>query len=174
MFFTFVLSYRLEHRKRGHQSPLFIQGIVEEQRIKDLATKAIESYDDLFLVDVKLKGNVGNQKALVFVDGDNGISIDQCSQISRQLGAEIEEEDFMSGKYTLEVSSPGLDFPIVLHRQYVKNVGRGLEVETNDGLKTEGELLEVNKDAIVLKQKEGNQSLKFEEIKQSKVKVSFK
>ena len=174
MFFTFAFSYSLEHRKRGLMSPLFIQGIVEEQRIKDLATKIIESYEDLFLVDVKFKGDIGNQKALVFVDGDNGISIDQCSQISRQLGAEIEEKDFMSGKYTLEVSSPGLDFPIVLHRQYIKNIGRELEVETNDGMKTEGELLEINKDAIVLRQKAGNQSLTFEEIKQSKVKVSFK
>ncbi|MEO9482697.1 MAG: ribosome maturation factor RimP [Ekhidna sp.] len=174
MFSTFVFSYSLEHRKRGHKSPLFIQGIVEEKRIKDLAEKFIKGYDDLFLVDVKLKGNSGNQKALIFVDGDNGVSIDQCSQISRQLGAEIEEEDFMPGKYTLEVSSPGLDFPIILHRQYVKNVGRSLEVETNDGVKVEGELVVVNNEAIELKQKGESKLLKFEEIKQSKVKVSFK
>ena len=147
---------------------------MEEKKIRDLAEKTVESYEDLFLVDVKVKGNTGNQKILVFVDGDNGISIDQCGQINRQLGAEIEEEDFMPGNYTLEVSSPGLDFPLTLHRQYVKNIGRKLEAETNDGGEVEGELLEITNDAIVLKREEGNQSLKFEEIKQSKVKVSFK
>ncbi len=146
----------------------------EEKKIKVLTEKAIEDSDDLFLVDVKVKGNTGNQKVLIFIDGDNGVSIDQCGRISRQVGEEIEEEDFMVGKYTLEVSSPGLDFPIVLHRQYVKNIGRNLEVETNGGDKVEGELLEVSKDAIVLRQKTENQSLEFEEIKQSKVKVSFK
>ncbi|WP_436518042.1 ribosome maturation factor RimP [Ekhidna sp. To15] len=146
----------------------------EEKKIRDLAEKAIMDFDDLFLVDVKVKGGSGNQKVLVFIDGDDGISIDQCSQISRQVGNEIEEEDFFAGKYTLEVSSPGLDFPIILHRQYLKNVGRELEVETNNGERVEGKLSEVDKDAITLTQKGATKSLKFEEIKQSKVKVSFK
>ena len=175
MFFTFANNYKLEYRKRGQQSPLFIHGIVEEERkIKDLAERAVNNFDDLFLVDVKVKGNTGNQKVLIFIDGDNGISIDQCGKISREIGAEIEEEDFMVGKYTLEVSSPGLDFPITLFRQYVKNVGRNLEVELKDGDMVEGELTEVKEDAIVLKQKAEGKSLNFEEIKQSKVKVSFK
>ena len=80
----------------------------------------------------------------------------------------------MQGKYTLEVSSPGLDFPLLLHRQYVKNIGRTLEVETNEGEKLEGTLLKVNEETIELNFKNESQSLKFEEIKQSKVKVSFK
>lgn len=146
----------------------------EEKKIRDLVEQTIQGIDDLFLVDVKIKGNSGNQKVLIFMDGDNGISIDQCSSISRQVGAEIEEEDFMKGKYTLEVSSPGLDFPLMLHRQYIKNVGRTLEVETSAGEKLEGTLLEVKEDTIELNFKNESQSLKFEEIKQSKVKVSFK
>lgn len=146
----------------------------EEKKIREFAEKAIAAFEDLFLVDVKVKGNSGNQKVLVFVDGDNGISIDHCGQISRQIGNDIEEEDFFTGKYTLEVSSPGLDFPITLHRQYVKNVGRELETETINGDKIEGELSEVGKDTITLIHKGESKSLKFEEIKQSKVKVSFK
>ncbi|WP_424962469.1 ribosome maturation factor RimP [Ekhidna sp.] len=146
----------------------------EEQVIRQLAEEAISDKNSLFLVDVKVKGNTGNQKVLVFVDGDDGISIDECSSISRKIGAELEENDIMPGKYTLEVSSPGLDFPITLHRQYEKNVGRSLQVELVNGQMEEGELVEVTKDAIVLKGKKVNQSLDFEEIKQSKVKVSFK
>ena len=175
MFSTFAWSYTLEHRKRGQQSPLFIRGIVEEEkRIRELTETALAAFEDLFLVDVKVKGNTGNQKVLIFIDGDNGISIDQCSKISRQVGNEMEEEELFSGKYTLEVSSPGLDFPINLHRQYAKNVGRELEVEMMDGEKLDGELSDVNNEVIVLSIKGEGRSLKFEEIKQSKVKVSFK
>jgi ribosome maturation factor RimP len=146
----------------------------EENKIRTLAEKAIQENNDLFLVDVKVKGNSGNQKVLVFIDGDNGISIDACSKISRMISAEMEEEDFMTGKYTLEVSSPGLDYPITLHRQYVKNIGRSVIVETLEGVNVEGELHAVEKDEIFLKDKTEERSLKFEEIKQSKVKVSFK
>ncbi|MEO1256534.1 MAG: hypothetical protein AAFY41_16830, partial [Bacteroidota bacterium] len=102
---------------------------MEEEKIKEIVENSLQGSKDLFLVDVKLKGNVGNQKVLIFIDGDQGISIDQCSKISREVASVMEEEDFIKGKYTLEVSSPGLDFPLSMHRQYVKNVGRELTVE---------------------------------------------
>ena len=86
--------------------------------------------------------------------------------------AEIEEKDLIGGKYTLEVSSPGLDFPITLHRQYLKNVGRSLSVELIEGEKVEGELKEVKSDSIVIGK--DDRELVFKEIKQSKVIVSFK
>lgn len=169
-----MCKVKLRIPKEGTSVPSFHSyKIVEERKIKEIVERLIESLGDLFLVDVKVKGNSGNQKVLVFVDGDNGISIDQCGLISRQLGAELEEDEIMEGKYTLEVSSPGLDFPLVLNRQYVKNIGRELEVELIEE-KVEGELKKVDEDSIVLDLKGEERSLKFEEIKQSKVKVSFK
>ncbi len=148
---------------------------MEEQKIREIAEESMRAHEDLFLVDVKVKGNSGNQKVLVFIDGDQGVSIEQCGKISREIASVMEEEDFMIGKYTLEVSSPGLDFPLTLHRQYVKNVGRNLAVETIEGEKVEGELISVNDETIELKIKGKEQeSLPFKEIKQSKVKVSFK
>ncbi|NQZ75200.1 MAG: ribosome maturation factor RimP [Ekhidna sp.] len=144
-----------------------------EEEIKTLVNAAIAEDESLFLVDVIVKGNVGNQKVLIFIDGDNGLSIDQCSLVSRAVGNEIEDQDLMEGKYTLEVSSPGLDFPISLHRQYVKNIGRNLELETIAGEKIEGELIEVTESSILVKSK-SERSFLLDEIKQSKVKVSFK
>ena len=144
-----------------------------ENRVRSIAEKAIENNDELFLVDVKIKGNPGNQKVLVFVDGDNGISIDQCSAISRFIGNELEEGEILDGKYLLEVSSPGLDFPLSLSRQYVKNVGRELEIEMLDGEKIHGELTNVENEEILIKDKV-ERSLQIKDIKQSKVKVSFK
>jgi len=67
--------------------------------------------DQYFLVDVITKGNRGSQKIIVLVDGDDGISVDVCSRISRSLSRELDELDFVEGKYTLEVSSPGIDYP---------------------------------------------------------------
>ena len=145
-----------------------------EDRIRAIVEKAIADQEDLFLVDIKIKGNIGNQKILVFVDGDDGISIDQCGRISRELGAEMEETDLIEGKYTLEVSSPGLDFPLSLNRQYKKNIGRELSIDTHTGDSIEGELLEINDSGISIKVNLENRFLEFEEIKQSKVKVSFK
>ena len=86
----------------------------------------------------------------------------------------MEETDLIEGKYTLEVSSPGLDFPLSLNRQYKKNIGRELSIDTHTGDSIEGELLEINDSGISIKVNLENRFLEFEEIKQSKVKVSFK
>jgi len=145
-----------------------------ETEIRHIVDKAIESESELFLVDIKVKGNLGNQKVLVFIDGDKGVSIEQCGKISRAIGGDLEEKELFTGKYTLEVSSPGLDHPITLHRQYVKNIGRELEVILSSGERVEGKLEEVKEDLIALSSKGGAKNITFEEIKQSKIKVSFK
>ena len=110
----------------------------------------------------------------MLIDGDEGISIDACAKSSRFIGAELEEADVMDGKYTLEVSSPGLDFPLSLNRQYKKNCGRELEIDLIEDRKIEGELESVHEDHLVLIAAGEHKTIKFEEIKQSKVKVSFK
>ncbi len=99
-----------------------------------MVTDFIENTDQ-FLVDVEVKGgNVIN----VFVDGDNGISIGQCSKISRHIEASLnrDEED-----YDLRVSSPGLDRPFKSKRQYLKYIGRDIEVDITDGKPLKGKLL---------------------------------
>jgi len=110
-----------------------------------------EKDDSFFLVDVTVNPAPQGAKVIVHLDGDEGISIDTCAEVSRALSAHLEEEDVISGKYTLEVSSPGLDQPLKLHRQYTKNVGRDVKVLTQDNQTTKGTLLSVSDDAIELK-----------------------
>ncbi|MEM6831727.1 MAG: hypothetical protein AAGA66_01555 [Bacteroidota bacterium] len=145
-----------------------------EDRVRLLVEDIIKSEESIFLVDVKVKGNVENQKVLVFLDGDNGVNIDHCGKVSRSLGKIMEDQDIMPGKYFLEVSSPGLDHPIKLKRQYAKNAGRQLEVEKADGEKVTGKMLEIHEDAIVLNIKNEKRNIPFSEIIQSKILVSFK
>lgn len=146
---------------------------MDEQNLREIAEPILQE-EDLFLVDVVIKGSVVSQKVLLLADGKNGISIDQCGRVSRKLGNLIEEKGLMDNSYTLEVSSPGLDFPLKLIQQYHKNVGRILAIELDDGHSIEGELLGVGEENIQIKIKEEKREYPFEKIKQSKVKISFK
>ncbi len=109
-----------------------------------------EKDSHFFLVDTRVNQTPAGTKVIVHVDGDEGISIDTCAEVSRTLANRLEEEELISGKYVLEVSSPGLDQPLKLHRQYQKNVGRTIKVLTQDNKTTQGILLDVADDAIEL------------------------
>jgi ribosome maturation factor RimP len=147
-----------------------------------------ETFHDCYLVDLTLAGN----KLTVFVDADEGLSLKRCQQISRFLEERIEAGHMMPEKYILEVSSPGVDRPLLMKRQYVKNIGRSLKVELKqeeEGRKKEtvkGVLTKVGEETITLeyeeKIKEGKKKKKiktereipFSQIDRSKVLISFK
>lgn len=150
-----------------------------EEQVKQIAEEAIIDDESLFLVGVKLKGNPGNQKLLVWIDGDEGVTIDQCVMVNRKLSATLDElEDLIPGKYQLEVSSAGIDYPLQFLRQYKKNVGRSLKVTLKDGREVKGELTGVEENGITLveeiKKLKKEVNLNFDEVEQSKVLVSFK
>ena len=106
-----------------------------------------------FLVEIKiLKGN--NIK--VFIDADQGAGIDKLVQYNRSLYKQLEEQEFYpGGDFSLEVSSPGLEEPLKLYRQYLKNIGRYAEILTNDGRQIEGKLLSASELEIVLEEERG-------------------
>lgn len=151
-----------------------------QEKIIQWVSDILEEKDDsLFLVDVTVNPAPKGAKVIVHLDGDQGISIDTCAEVSRALSSRLEEEDVMSAKYVLEVSSPGLDQPLKLHRQYVKNVGRNVKVLLQDNQTAKGTLLSVSDDAIELepaakgkkKKKEPttNVRISFENIKKTNV-----
>lgn len=153
-----------------------------EKRVAQLVDEKIAEIErpDLFLVSATLHAN---GKLIVLVDGDNGIGIAECAQISRYVGFKLEEEDVIKTPYNLEVSSPGIDTPLVLPRQYTKNVGRTIAVKLKDGSKTEGKLNGLTEDAIlieeIIKQK-GKKAeatervIPINEIIETRVLISFK
>jgi ribosome maturation factor RimP len=147
-----------------------IEGMVE-------AILAGQSGD--FLVEVRIKPT-NNVK--VFLDADAGISIEKCVQYNRALYKKLEESGlFPAGDFSLEVSSPGLDEPLKLHRQYRKNIGRQVELVLQDGTKKEGRLLEVSEDGIIIEEVRGknkkreviNHAFLFDNIKTTKIQVVF-
>ena len=149
--------------------------------LNKLVVQIVEQFienENIFLVDVNVKGNPGNQKIQVFIDGDQYVDVETCSNISRKLSNELEERDIIAGRFVVEVSSPGADKPLKLFRQYKKHVGRELEVVTKENRKYQGRLLETGDNEIELSissgkiRKELNSEtlkLSFEEIDNSKV-----
>jgi ribosome maturation factor RimP len=155
--------------------------------IKDLAEQSLPG-NEFFIIDVKVTGKTNQQKVLVIVDGDNGISIDDCAELSRKLGDALDASDLLPGTFHLEVSSPGADEVIRNPRQYIKNAGRRLEIVNEDDEVIIGTLEGIKEDSIVilpeLKKKKSSGKDKKEEpvtleipyskIKKSNVIISFK
>ncbi|HET8572954.1 MAG TPA: ribosome maturation factor [Edaphocola sp.] len=111
-------------------------------------TEEILTDSSLFVVDLFIKPT-NNIK--VFLDGDNGISIDVMSKINRALYKKLEETAlFPDGDFSLEVSSPGIDKPLKLRRQYPKNIGRTVSVVLLDGTECHGVLNAVNDSGITV------------------------
>ncbi len=84
-----------------------------------------------YLVDLNMRGEGGTTVLEVFVDTDKGITADECAEVSRSLSVEIERQNIFTGRYRIEVSSPGLERPLKLERQFRKNIGRQLKIVTN-------------------------------------------
>jgi ribosome maturation factor RimP len=105
-----------------------------------------ESFSGCYVVDIFRTPH----KLEVFLDSDGKLDLDKCSRINRWLGNKLEEADLIPDKYILEVSSTGLDRPLKLHRQYVKNIGRDVSVHLKNGGLVEGNLAEVKDDMIVV------------------------
>lgn len=152
--------------------------------------------DQLYIVDVQVVGRQGGRiKVTILLDSDTGITIEECASISRRLGGQMDELNFFGeSPFTLEVSSPGVDFPLTFARQYVRNVGRELTVMLVDGGVRKGRLESVGDDHITLgiepekvsktKQKKealstaevltGSVPIGFDQIKKANVVISFK
>jgi ribosome maturation factor RimP len=137
--------------------------------------------DGQFIVDIIVSDRKGPKKVLVILDGDNGVSIDDCAEMSRHLSKLLDESTLIDENYMLEVSTPGLDQPLKLKRQYQKNIGRGLKVKLHERV-LEGTLTAVVDDKIILVQETGSGKKKetktievpFSEIEKAFVLVSFK
>jgi ribosome maturation factor RimP len=151
-----------------------------EKRVTELVEEKIADMPNLFLVDVKMHSN---GKLIVLVDGDNGIGIADCAAISRHVGFHLEEENVIEEAYNLEVSSPGIDTPLVLKRQYAKNIGRTVSIKMGDGTKKEGELLTAGDDFIIItetikqkgkKAETVESTIPTDKITETKVLISFK
>ena len=151
--------------------------MINKKTVEQLAKTALEQHD-LFLVKI----SISPANAIkVVIDGDRGVTIDQCMAVSRAIEHNLDRD---TEDFALEVTSYGLSNPLLLTRQYVKNIGKNLKVMLTDGSKIKGKLTDANDDIIRIEKeltkkeiKEGidNQLIiSRETIKEAKVEISFK
>lgn len=135
--------------------------------------------EDIFLVSIKIKPT-NNIK--IYLDADNGLGIEKCIRINRALYKIMEETGmYPNGDFSLEVSSPGIDEPLKLLRQYKKNMGRSVEVVIQNEVKKEGKLTGVSEEKIEIEYTEGKgkkaitkkDEIYFTDIKQTRVQIKF-
>ncbi len=141
-----------------------------------------EMFADCFTVEIELKpGNRLN----VFMDSDTGLSFERCQKMSRFLESHLDVNGWLTEKYVLEVSSPGIGRPLKFVRQFVKNIGRTVTVTLLDKTQKTGILLAVDDEKITIeyqvKEKIGKKNvvstvldvIPFEKIEKTVVKIVF-
>ncbi|WP_255481331.1 ribosome maturation factor RimP [Pontibacter sp. Tf4] len=150
--------------------------------IREMAEASLPD-SDLFIVDVAVSDSAVRPKITVLADGEQGITIDQCATISRRINAKIAETFGEELSYVLEVSSPGVDFPLTQPKQFMRNVGRNLKLKLQDGTEVTGKLDEVTETGLNLTQEiklKGKKAtyepvqIPFGEIVKANVVISFK
>lgn len=108
----------------------------------------------LGLIEIELAGSGGQKVLRLYIDGAEGVTVEDCADVSRQVSAVLDVEDPISGHYTLEVSSPGLDRPLVKPADFVRYVGETIKVRLIEPVagrrKFQGQLLEAADDHIVM------------------------
>lgn len=123
--------------------PLFIATMTFKDQVKQLLDVALAEKPNIFLIDFEI--NSAN-KIIVSVDGDHGVLLQDCMDISRAIEHNLDREEVDFG---LEVMSVGVGTPLKMVRQYVKNIGRTLIVKL-DNLTIEAQLIQANDDFITL------------------------
>jgi len=114
------------------------------KRIEELLNDFLETRKDLFLIDLKISAG---DDITVILDGDNGVSLQDCLDASRAIEFNMDREEH---DFSLQVMSAGLSEPLTTQRQFAKNIGREIEVLLNDSSKIEGELAKADEEKITL------------------------
>ncbi len=141
----------------------FMARIDVAARVKELAEPLTVSLG-LELVEVEYRQEGGRMVLRLFIDREGGVTLDDCAAVSRELAEILDVEDFIQGRYNLEVSSPGLDRPLKGAEDYRRFTGRLVKIRTFELLQDDegnrrktftGELLGLEGGIVRLRLKEG-------------------
>lgn len=143
------------------------------ENIRAIAQQVAEG-NNLFLIDFIVRGSESSRVIEVFVDGEKNVSADECATVSKEIIKQIDENELLKS-YRLDVSSPGVDRPLIYLKQYQKHLNRLFEVEfkASDTSSTfKGRLISIEDEVLSFKS-DKEIKLKFSDIINAKVLVSF-
>lgn len=149
-----------------------------ERKLEELVLKHLPG-ERYFLTEIVAKPAGSKTKISVFLDGDDGISIDTCAQVSKEIGKELDALDLLNHPYTLMVSSPGLDRPLKLPRQYHKNIGKEVKINLKNDIQKRGTLKQASREFVIIEEtptpkgETKQEKIPFSEIETTHVLVTF-
>ncbi|WP_430405137.1 ribosome assembly cofactor RimP [Fluviicola sp.] len=158
--------------------------MISKQKVKELAEERIKDRDErLFIVELTISST--NVIRLELDKTEGNVSIEDCMSVSRNIEHNLDRED---ADFELSVSSAGLDKPLRVHAQYVKNIGRDLDVKLKTKEKVTGTLISVDEVGFVLQHEEKQaiegkkkkelvvieNKIAFSDINEAKIVISFK
>lgn len=137
--------------------------------IELLAAPLLEEGFDI--VEIKLARYRKDSRLQIFVDSDNGVRLDDCARLSHRIEAIIEENQVFGSGYTLEVSSPGLDRPLLTARDFRRRVGETIQLTFNDLdiAAVKGELISADDVMLELKTSDGTRKINLDQVKMGKI-----
>ncbi len=147
-----------------------------EQSLKEMVEPVLETYD-AFLVEITARGDRNSKIIEIFIDTEKGVDAKTISDINKEINRRLQNKDLISGTYRVSVSSPGLDKPLKIVRQYKKNVGRDLEVHyliNGESQKVVGTLVNANDSVFTLKlDEQTTKDFNYETIQKAFIKLPW-
>jgi ribosome maturation factor RimP len=129
------------------------------------------------LVEVDYRREARGWVLRLTIDKKGGVTLDDCSRVSQQVGRELDVEDFISAPYALEVSSPGLTRPLRSEKDFIKHCNRLVKLRTVDPINSrqqfKGKLLGVSNNQIELEMEEGIVQIPLAKIAKANLEIEF-
>lgn len=146
-----------------------------EARTEELLTPIIERMN-FELVDVEYVKEGGTWYLRAYIDKEGGITVNDCEAVAREMNEILDREDFMEDSYVFEVSSPGLGRPLKKEKDYIRSMGKEVEIRTYRAINREKEfygILVAYDDATVTIEQEDGEKLTFEKSDIALIRLAF-
>jgi len=148
-----------------------------KKKITELADSVAGQYG-VDIVDVELAGSSGKPLIRIFIDKENGVTLDDCGKFSRALSALFDVEDPIPTSYILEVSSPGLDRPLKVIRDFERSIGKLVRIVTRTKIDEQyvftGRLTRVEGENIILSFDDKEMEIPFDQISRARLEIELK
>ncbi len=151
---------------------------VIKNKITELANSTANEFG-VSIVDIELAGSSRKPIVKIFIDKEKGVTLDDCEKFSKAFSVILDVEDPISGSYTLEVSSPGLDRPLKAINDFKRNIGKLVRIVTKESINKQnfftGRIMDVKNNNIKLSiNKKIDIDVPFNKISKARLEIEFK
>lgn len=148
---------------------------LKKKILQEKISETVKKYGCL-LVEVVFRGSQNSPVVEVYIDNEQGVTIELCSDISREINDIIESEELLAANFRLDVSSPGVDRPLKFLQQFKKHLNRNFEIAYLTGEEKKnmkGKLISINGEKLIFESGKSEIEIDFNSIKTAKVLISF-